>query len=60
MDGIISLPICIAGFFLIPDLPENTRAFYLTEDVSTNSSSIGAEYSSLHLIGSQISKKPNG
>ncbi|KAF4480436.1 Pantothenate transporter liz1 [Colletotrichum fructicola Nara gc5] len=31
MDGIISLPICIAGYFLIPDLPENTRAFYLNE-----------------------------
>lgn len=34
MDGVISAPICIAGFFLLPDLPENTRAFYLTEDVS--------------------------
>jgi hypothetical protein len=34
MDGVISLPICAAGFFLIPDLPENTRAFYLTENVS--------------------------
>ena len=33
MDGIISAPICIAGFFLLPDLPENTRAFYLSEDV---------------------------
>ncbi|PVH72682.1 major facilitator superfamily transporter [Cadophora sp. DSE1049] len=32
MDGLISLPICIAGFFLIPDLPENTRAFYLTRE----------------------------
>ncbi|CAO2653792.1 Nn.00g032030.m01.CDS01 [Neocucurbitaria sp. VM-36] len=32
MDGVISTPICIAGFFLLPDLPENTRAFYLTED----------------------------
>ncbi|KAI0895841.1 MFS general substrate transporter [Annulohypoxylon nitens] len=31
MDGIISLPICIAGFFILPDLPENTRAFYLNE-----------------------------
>ncbi|OAL57231.1 major facilitator superfamily transporter [Pyrenochaeta sp. DS3sAY3a] len=31
MDGVISAPICIAGFFLLPDLPENTRAFYLTE-----------------------------
>ncbi|KJX98360.1 major facilitator superfamily transporter like protein [Zymoseptoria brevis] len=30
MDGIISLPIACAGFFLIPDLPENSRAFYLT------------------------------
>jgi ACS family pantothenate transporter-like MFS transporter len=35
MDGIISAPICIAGFFLLPDLPENTRAFYLSEDVGT-------------------------
>ena len=32
MDGIISTPIFIAGFFLIPDLPENSRAFYLTSD----------------------------
>ncbi|KAK6434805.1 hypothetical protein LTR95_009007 [Oleoguttula sp. CCFEE 5521] len=30
MDGIISTPIAIAGLFLIPDLPENTRAFYLS------------------------------
>lgn len=29
MDGLISLPICLAGFFLIPDLPENSRAFYV-------------------------------
>ncbi|KAH6659431.1 major facilitator superfamily transporter [Truncatella angustata] len=32
MDGIVSLPICIAGYFLLPDLPENTRAFYLNEN----------------------------
>lgn len=32
MDGLISTPICLAGFFLIPDLPENTRAFYLTAE----------------------------
>lgn len=30
MDAAISFPICVAGFFLIPDLPENTRAFYLS------------------------------
>ena len=32
MDGLFSLPICIAGYFMIPDLPENTRAFYLTRE----------------------------
>lgn len=32
MDGIISFPICCAGYFLIPDLPENSRAFYLSGD----------------------------
>ncbi|KAI1856789.1 hypothetical protein JX265_011430 [Neoarthrinium moseri] len=35
MDGVISLPICLAGFFLLPDLPENTRAFYLNENDRT-------------------------
>ncbi|OQO05959.1 hypothetical protein B0A48_10055 [Cryoendolithus antarcticus] len=30
MDGVISIPIAIAGMFLIPDLPENTCAFYLS------------------------------
>ncbi|KAH8809365.1 major facilitator superfamily transporter [Xylogone sp. PMI_703] len=32
MDGVISTPICLAGFFLIPDSPENSRAFYLNDD----------------------------
>jgi MFS transporter, ACS family, pantothenate transporter len=32
MDGVISAPIAILGFFLIPDLPENSRAFYLSQD----------------------------
>ncbi|KAK7955647.1 major facilitator superfamily transporter [Apiospora aurea] len=32
MDGIISLPICLAGYLLLPDLPENTKAFYITND----------------------------
>ena len=32
MDGIISLPICSAGFFLYPDFPQDTRAFYLNEE----------------------------
>jgi MFS transporter, ACS family, pantothenate transporter len=29
VDGIISLPIAVAGFFLLPDVPEITKAFYL-------------------------------
>lgn len=33
MDGIISLPIALAGYFFIPDVPETSRAFYLNEDV---------------------------
>lgn len=33
MDGLISAPIAIAGFFILPDLPEITKAFYLTDKV---------------------------
>jgi MFS transporter, ACS family, pantothenate transporter len=33
-DAIISIPIAVWGFWAIPDLPSNTRAFYLTKDVS--------------------------
>ncbi|KAL9111893.1 MAG: hypothetical protein Q9227_003743 [Pyrenula ochraceoflavens] len=29
VDGIISLPIALAGFVILPDVPENTKAFYL-------------------------------
>ncbi|KAJ0160530.1 Pantothenate transporter liz1 [Colletotrichum tanaceti] len=32
MDGVISLPIAIAGFFFLPDVPEITRAWWLTGD----------------------------
>ncbi|KPM42120.1 hypothetical protein AK830_g4427 [Neonectria ditissima] len=32
IDTVISLPIAIAGFFFFPDLPEITRAWYLTKD----------------------------
>jgi hypothetical protein len=33
VDGIISLPIAIAGFFILPDVPEITKAWYLSEEV---------------------------
>ncbi|KAF2796439.1 MFS general substrate transporter, partial [Melanomma pulvis-pyrius CBS 109.77] len=29
--GVISLPIAFVGYFFIPDFPETTRAFYITE-----------------------------
>lgn len=32
IDTVISLPIAIAGFFFLPDVPEITRAWYLTKD----------------------------
>ncbi|KAK7408489.1 hypothetical protein QQX98_009356 [Neonectria punicea] len=32
IDTVISLPIAIAGFFFFPDLPEITRAWYLSKD----------------------------
>ncbi|TDZ38116.1 Pantothenate transporter liz1 [Colletotrichum trifolii] len=32
MDGVISIPIALYGFFALPDLPHNTRAFYLKKD----------------------------
>ena len=33
VDGVISLPIALAGFLFIPDVPETSRAFYLNSDV---------------------------
>lgn len=32
INGIISLPIAISGYFILPDVPEITRAWYLTKD----------------------------
>ncbi|KAF2474660.1 MFS general substrate transporter [Lindgomyces ingoldianus] len=32
IDGIISLPIALAGFFFLPDVPEISKPFYLTEE----------------------------
>jgi hypothetical protein len=33
MDGVISLPVALGGFYFIPDLPENSRAPYFTQEV---------------------------
>lgn len=32
MDGVISIPIAIAGFWLLPDYPHTTKAFYWNEN----------------------------
>jgi ACS family pantothenate transporter-like MFS transporter len=32
IDTVISLPVAIAGFFILPDLPEITRAWYFSKD----------------------------
>lgn len=32
VDGIISLPVCIATFFFLPDIPEICTAFYLSKE----------------------------
>ena len=32
VDGIISLPIALAGYFMVPDVPEICRAIYLTPE----------------------------
>ncbi|KAK6209787.1 pantothenate transporter [Colletotrichum tabaci] len=32
LSGVISIPIALYGFFALPDLPHNTRAFYLKQE----------------------------
>lgn len=35
IDGLITLPVAIYGFFLFPDTPRTTKAFYLTPEERT-------------------------
>ena len=35
IDGIITLPIALYGFFVFPNTPTTTSAFYLSEKVSS-------------------------
>lgn len=34
IDGVISLPIALSGFFILPDVPEISSPWYLTKAVS--------------------------
>ena len=38
VDGIISLPIAISAYFMLPDLPEIANPWYLSEEVNHGSS----------------------
>jgi hypothetical protein len=33
IDGVISLPVAISGFFILPDVPEISNPWYLSEQV---------------------------
>jgi hypothetical protein len=33
IDGVISLPIAIAGYFILPDVPEIAKAWYFSKEV---------------------------
>jgi hypothetical protein len=35
VDGVISLPIALVGFWMIPDVPEISKPWYLTDTVSS-------------------------
>jgi MFS transporter, ACS family, pantothenate transporter len=40
IDGVISLPIALAGFFVLPDVPEICRVPYLTQKVKERESGL--------------------
>lgn len=37
IDGIISVPVALSGFFVLPDVPEISSPWYLSQEVSLNS-----------------------
>lgn len=41
VDGIISLPIALAGYFVLPDVPEISKPFYLSDKVRQSSLNLG-------------------
>jgi hypothetical protein len=36
IDGVISLPVAISGFFVLPDVPEISNPWYLSEQVKSS------------------------
>ena len=37
IDGVISAPIALSGFFILPDVPEISSPWYLSKKVSSTS-----------------------
>lgn len=33
IDGVISLPVALSGFFVLPDVPEISNPWYLSKEV---------------------------
>lgn len=61
VDGIISLPVCLAGFIFLPDVPEICNAFYLTKEVNTTGSEDDKSDPILTLLtGNRLWQKANG
>ena len=50
LDGIIAIPIAIAGFFCFPDLPRNSRAWYLRKDVSVTVQNLAHPYGEIRTL----------
>ncbi|KAJ5813179.1 Major facilitator superfamily domain general substrate transporter [Penicillium robsamsonii] len=40
IDGVISLPVAISGFFILPDVPEISNPWYLSKEASFNISNL--------------------
>lgn len=40
VDGIISLPVALSGFFILPDVPEISNPWYLKKEVRRTMSSM--------------------
>ena len=60
VDGIISLPVCLAGFVFLPDVPEVSRAWCLTKEVSKHDSVVGKRQNLTSTAGDRLREETNG
>lgn len=50
IDGVISLPVAISGFFILPDVPEIANPWYLTKEVHPIFGIVHVSYALQHLL----------